>query len=108
MAIDDRLTVLLPVKGRADFTVRWMRYADALDFPFKVLIADGGKDEGLAALLGDPKSFPRVDYRCLRYPCDADYTAFYSKLADAVCRVETPFTALVDNDDFFIVDELTA
>ena len=45
MDIDKSLTIILVIKDRASYTLRWMAYADRISFPYKVLIADGGKDE---------------------------------------------------------------
>jgi glycosyltransferase domain-containing protein len=83
-----------------------MAYADRVKFPFKVFIADGGCDQRVPKLLSDPASFPNVDYEYVRYPYDETYTQFYSKVDDALSRVQTPFVAMADNDDFFSVEGL--
>lgn len=100
------LTVLLALKDRAPFTFRWMSYANAIKLPFKVLIADGGKDETVTELLANRANFPDVDYEYVRYPYDETYTDFYAKLVDGIGRVKTPFVVHADDDDFFIVDGL--
>ena len=104
MAPDSSLTILLALKDRTGFTLRWMAYADAIRFPFKVLIADGGADESLPKVLSDRGRFPQVDYEYVRFPYDATYADYYAKVDDALCRVQTPLVALADNDDFFVVD----
>jgi glycosyltransferase domain-containing protein len=100
------LTIVLTLKDRAAFTLRWMSYANRIALPFKVLIADGGADESVPAMLSARSRFPNVDFEYRRYPYDATYTDYYSKVADALARVRTPYVALADNDDFFIVDGL--
>jgi len=47
MSIDNNLTFLLTIKDRQKFTFRWIEYANKISFPFKVLIADGGKDHNV-------------------------------------------------------------
>lgn len=107
MSSSGDLTILLTLKDRTEFTVRWMNYANSIGLPFKVLIADGGFDETISAILSDKKRFPDVNYEYVRYPYDKTYADYYSKIANALGRVQTPFVAMADNDDFFIVDTLT-
>ncbi|MFA5779089.1 MAG: TIGR00180 family glycosyltransferase [Elusimicrobiota bacterium] len=106
MDIDKSLTVLLALKDRVPFTFRWMAYADKICFPFKVLIADGGADETVPEVLSNRNNFPNVDYEYVRYPYDQTYFEYYTKLTNALSRIETPFVAMADNDDFYIVEGL--
>ena len=96
------LTIVLTLKGRVPYTRRWMEYANACAFPFKVLVADGGLDDGTQELLSDRSAFPNVDYEYLRCPPDRSYSDYYAKLVHAVEMVHTPFVVLADNDDFFV------
>src|SRR2546430_1287449 len=104
--IDRDLTVLLPLKGRPEFTLRWMKYADSVRFPFRVLIADGSEDETGPKILSNKANFPNVNYEYMRYPYDQTYAEYYSKVVDALSHVKTPFAVMADNDDFFIVEGL--
>jgi glycosyltransferase domain-containing protein len=106
MCFDSDLTILLTLKDRASFTIRWMNYANSTAFPFKVLIADGGSDENVAAILSDKTRFSNVDYDYVRYPYDKSYADYYTKVANALARIRTPFVAMADNDDFNVVDTL--
>ena len=106
MEIDNNLTIILLIKDRTPFTFRWMQYAHKTFFPFKVLIADGGKDPIIAETLADRDSFSNVDYEYIRYPYDQTYSEYFSKIADAISRAKTNYVALADNDDFFLVDGL--
>lgn len=100
------LTIVLTLKDRAPYTRRWMEYANERKFPFKVLVADGGSDDSVQAMLADRTRFPDVDYEYVRYPEDRCYADYYAKMADAASRVGTPFIALADNDDFLLPDAL--
>jgi glycosyltransferase domain-containing protein len=106
MNADAQLTILLTLKDRGEFTQRWMSYAERVRFPFKVLIADGGADASVPALLAERTRFPNVDYEYLRYPEDTSYRQYYAKIDDALGRVRTPFVAMADNDDFLVADAL--
>lgn len=106
MTAGGELTIVLTLKDRAAFTLRWMSYANGVGFPFKVLIADGGADEGVSRMLAERSRFPNVEYEYVRYPYDATYSDYYAKTSDALGRVRTAYVALADNDDFFVVDGL--
>ena len=101
---DERLTVLLTLKGRHDFTLRWMTYAQHVGFPFKVLVADGSVDDVAGDILASPSRFPGVRIEYVRYPEDKSYDHYHDKVSAALSRIETPFVVMADNDDFFLVE----
>jgi glycosyltransferase domain-containing protein len=105
MPIDNNLTVLLIIKDRQPFTFRWMKYANDTSFPFKVLIADGGKDPAATKKLSGYGNFPNVDYQYIRYPYDQTYQEYFTKIKNAISEVKTPYVALAD-DDFFLPNGL--
>jgi glycosyltransferase domain-containing protein len=105
---DDDVTIVLTLKDRGAFTRRWMSYANAVKLPFAVLIADGGADEEVTGLLAAGGNFPNVRYRYIRYPYDDSYARYYAKIADALSQVTTPFVAMADNDDLFVIDGVRA
>lgn len=106
MSSNNELTILLTLWDRVPCTFRWMSYANKMNLPFKVLIADGGSDESAGEVLADHANFPDVHYEYIRYPFDATPTHYYAKVLNALNRVDTPFVVLADNDDFFMVDAL--
>lgn len=96
-----RLTVVLPLKGRYLFTLRFLWHANKARLPYRILIADGQVHPELACLLEDSRStFPELDIEYVRYPEDCDYNRYFAKMADALQRVRTPYAMLADNDDF--------
>ena len=97
------LTIVLTLKDRAPFTERWLAYAARL--PYRILVADGGRDQTVPALVSDARD-QGLDIEYLRYPYDTSYADYFAKLADALSRVTTPFAVMADNDDFFIGDGL--
>lgn len=105
MSAGHELTTLLALKDRVPFTLRWMAYADSVRLPFRVFIADGGSDARAEEALSSRTAFPNVDYEYVRYPPDRTYYGdYWAKLADALSRIDTPFVALADNDDLFVVN----
>lgn len=96
-----RLTVILPLKGRHLFTLRFLWHADRARLPYRFIIADGQVHPVLADLLEKSRTlFPNLDIEYIRYPDDNEFRDFCAKMADAVGRVRTPYVVLADNDDF--------
>jgi glycosyltransferase domain-containing protein len=104
--MNNDLTILLLLKGRDAFTIRWFEYAKKYAIPYKVIIADGGHDDGLESELCKRKFSQHIDYEYIRYPFDDNYQIFYKKVHDALMRVETPFVVLASDDDFYFFDAL--
>lgn len=100
-SLTPRLTVVLPLKGRYLFTLRFLWHANKARLPYRFLIADGQVHPELARVLTNSRStFPELDIEYIRYPEDCDYSQYFGKLADALQRVRTPYAMLADNDDF--------
>src|SRR5687768_2064628 len=60
------LTIVLTLKDRAAFTQRWLAYA-ATALPYRILVADGGCDQTVAAAVAESKS-RGLDIEYARYP----------------------------------------
>jgi glycosyltransferase domain-containing protein len=98
-----RLTVVLPLKGRHLFTLRFLWQADKARVPYRILIADGGVHPVLSEILENSrKHFPNLDVQYVRYPEDRDFSCYFAKMSDALNRVTTPYAMLADNDDFLM------
>jgi glycosyltransferase domain-containing protein len=101
-----KLTIVLTLKDRSAFTYRWMKYMSDMRSPYKILIADGGKDSALEEHLRRGKDYPGLDYEYIRYPYDASAQEYLVKFADALSRVESEYILLADNDDFFLLERI--
>jgi glycosyltransferase domain-containing protein len=99
--MNSRLTIILPLKGRHPFTLRFLWHANKARLPYRFLIADGEVHPELAKILDDSrKTLPELDLEYIRYPDDVDFQHYFVKMADALQRVRTPYAMLADNDDF--------
>jgi len=58
------------------------------------MIADGGVDERVSDILVDRARFENVSCEYIRYPYDATYAHYYSKVVDALARTRTPFVVV--------------
>jgi glycosyltransferase domain-containing protein len=102
-----RLTIILPLRGRPLFTLRFLWHANAARLPYKFIIADGEVRQELSHLLeNSAKLFPDIDVEYIRYPDDTDFGRYFAKMTDALQRVQTPYAMLADNDDFLALTGL--
>ena len=96
-----RLTIVIPLRGRPLFTLRFLWHANAARLPYKFILADGEVRLDLSRLLDDArKLFPNIDVDYIRYPDDTDFARYFAKMTDAIARARTPYVMLADNDDF--------
>ena len=97
-----RLTVILPVKTRPLYTLRWLDYAEKTNFPFRILIADGSGGKALQKAMKARLRSTSLDITYYRYPYDSTLLRFYKKMVSAVSRCKTPFVAMTDNDALLV------
>lgn len=102
----NKLTVVLTIKGRSEFTMRWMAYMNSVQCKFKILIADGGDDVSLQRHLESKNYYPNLNYDYFKYPFDASLADYYKKICDVTDKVVSPYILYADNDDFFILDNI--
>ncbi|MDP3541423.1 MAG: TIGR00180 family glycosyltransferase [Elusimicrobiota bacterium] len=108
MSLDRALTVILPVRGRLDYTLRWLRWLEASGLPCRVIVADGSEAADAAAAAravaaGAAKGLPWAH----RIP-DQARAGILARVTDAAAAVETPYAALAANDDFPLAAGLAA
>lgn len=97
-------SILLVLKDRTSYTKRLMRKWNSEKFPFKILIADGGKSQEIQNLLSNKNNFENLNYEYIKHPFDATLEDFYAKMSSAVMKIDTATTCLMDNDDFIEVE----
>ena len=102
MARSNEITILLTLRGRHLHTLRWLWYANEINFPYHVIIADGEVHPTIDRLLSNRLTFPNLSYEYHRYS-DASFSDFYMKCVDASKKVKTKYVMMSDNDDYPIV-----
>ena len=104
-----KLTVILTLKGRPLFTIRYFLYMEAVKCPFKILIADGSLDEENKKVIDENKHrWPNVNFEYYRFPPDNTLLDFYKKCEKILGKVVTPYVMWNSNDDFYIIDTMLA
>ena len=102
--IKDKLTIIIPLKGRDYATKRILDNMSSDNIPFKILLADGsGQDK---SDLCSNEQYPNLDISYIDFGEDKTVHDFMHKLYRASCMVDTPFTVLIDNDDIVSLDGL--
>ena len=116
----DKLTIILTLYGREEFTQRWLKYMNENLCPYKIIIGDSKADP----FFDDPtilsKNFPHLDCSYYRFdPSDLDRCNlnesssdleplvfyFQDKLPKLFDLVETDYVLLDDNDNFYALDD---
>lgn len=100
------LTIILTLKNRSYFTLRWMHYMNINQCIYKIIIADGGDDKEIENKLLDKTNYPNINYEYYRYPFDSNLECYYKKLNSVINLVNTKYALQADNDDFFILDQI--
>lgn len=80
-----------------------MEYMNFLNYPFKIIIADGGRNQQIENILKEKSTFSNLDYDYLRYPYDQTLDDFHEKMSDSIEKISTPLASIMDNDDFLLL-----
>ena len=102
--IDDRLTILLTLKGRENFTYRWLEYSNNIKLPFRIYIADGGENDNISEFLSNQSKYPNLKIKYRRYPFDKDRKTYKKKLISSINEIESKYMVFADNDDFILIN----
>tara|TARA_X000001036_G_scaffold434743_1_gene474674 strand:+ start:733 stop:1842 length:1110 start_codon:yes stop_codon:yes gene_type:complete len=98
---DKLLTILVPIKDRKQFTIRFFRFYTKFNFKYKLFIADGGKNklnkEDLKILDEN-----KIQYKYKSYPYDKDLKTYVEKISKSLNSIDTKYVMIFDNDDFLI------
>jgi glycosyltransferase domain-containing protein len=105
MLLRDKLTIILTLKGRCEYTFRWIEYVNRQFFPFTILIADGGADNNVSNWIAE-KNLVGINIKYVKFDEDATYEDFYKKVRKALEFVHTPYYIMADNDDFYSLNGL--
>ncbi len=110
MNVDRRLTVILPVRGRPEYTRRWFAWARADALPFPVVVADGSDAADSAAVArvvaeGAAEGRP---WTHRAFPPGHPRAGLLARVIDAAAAVDTPYAAFAANDDFTLSSGLAA
>jgi len=119
MDFSNKLTIILTIAGREDFTQRWLSYMNHHTCPYKIIIGDSGNDPFFDNTENINKYFPNLSCSYHRFNPSAldklesknsegaiEPLVFYfqHKLATLLNFVETDYVTLHDNDNLYALD----
>lgn len=94
----EKLTILIFLKDRANFTRRLIHYLSQVNYPFEVYFADGSLGDENELIFKNLNA--KFRYRYQRYPKDLKLDIYFQKCVFSISEIRTPYVMLVDNDDF--------
>lgn len=97
----NQLTLLLATKGRDNFTIRFLAYANSISLEYPIYIADGEPKNSIKNIINNKKLFPNISYSYNEYD-DIGYKEFYNKIKLSLSSIKTKYVMFIDNDDFVL------
>ena len=97
-----KLTFILPIKGRRDFTIRFFKYLSTINFPYKLFIADGSK-KSISSKSLDILKISKIDFTYHKFSYDHDYVTYQKKILNSLKMIKTKYVVLFSDDDFPII-----
>tara|TARA_B100000795_G_C22803185_1_gene443096 strand:+ start:1917 stop:2981 length:1065 start_codon:yes stop_codon:yes gene_type:complete len=99
--VEKKITILLVIKDRPEFSIRWLEYANQIKIPFDIFIADGSSCNNFSKKL-DKSLFKDIKFRYKYFGFDDSPKTFYRKILSALYMITTDYIMLADDDDFLI------
>jgi glycosyltransferase domain-containing protein len=106
MTPEDLLTIILTLKDRHDFTIRWLEWAIYQNCKFQILIADGSSDDKIKNILILEEKYKKLNIQYFRYPYDSNLNFWFRKNHSITEKVVTKYCIQADNDDFILFSSL--
>jgi len=100
-------TLVLLVKGRDEFSKRWLKYIDEINFKYPVVISDGANDGYVKKMLENYTFNNQIDLKFRQFDTNSGFHAYYEMKRDTLNEVNTKYVMVCDNDDFVIENGIT-
>jgi glycosyltransferase domain-containing protein len=99
-----KLTIILLIKGRENFTKRWLDYMSRINYQDDILIGDGDLKTKIKKLI-ENKRYSKLKIKYFNYN-NRNYKDYYFMMYDLISRhVNTEYVRFCDNDDFILQDQ---
>ena len=103
--LNKKLTFLLLIKERRNFTLRFINFITSGKFEFKLFIADGSKKK-IPRYFLDKLDSANIEYQYKKFPLDKDYKTFQIKIWKSLQNISTKYVLLFSDDDFPIISTI--
>jgi glycosyltransferase domain-containing protein len=97
--MEKNLTILVLLKGREEFTERFVEFFINSKLKYKLFFADGDKKRISKKILNKLKK-SNVDFQYHKFEHDINYKRFINKIYQSLKLIKTKYVMLFDNDDF--------
>ncbi len=101
-AIDNLFTLVLFVKGRDEFSQRWLKYIDEIDFKYPVIISDGANDGFVEKMIKNFSFRNNINLKFRQFDTNSGFKAYYEMKRDTLSEINTKYVMICDNDDFIL------
>ncbi len=98
--MSNQLTIVVPVLGNQDFTLRFLKYFNTQKFKYKLIIADGGKGKLTEKVTAEIKKNPKIQY--FSFYKKGKGKSLFNRYKYLIKFIKTPYVKLMANDDFFL------
>lgn len=105
--LNEKLTFLLLIKERRNFTLRFINFITSRNFEFKLFIADGSKKK-IPKYFLDKLDDANIEYQYKKFPLDKDYKRFQLKIWKSLQYIKTKYVLLFSDDDFPIIKTINS
>ncbi len=99
---ENLFTLVLLVKGRDNFSVRWLKYMDQINFKYPIVIADGANDGFLDNLIRNYSYKNKLNITFKQFDTNSGFKSYYEMKRDTLKEIKTKYVMICDNDDFII------
>lgn len=100
----NNLTLLLVLKGRHDFTDRWLAYANIFLSDYEIIIADGSEINNKYIL--DRTKYKNLEINTPDFPYDENIEFFLKKIKKSLEIVKSEYVLYCENDDLMVPEEI--
>ena len=102
MVNKDLFTLVLLVKGRDNFSLRWLQYMDEINFSFPIIISDGENDGFIENLIKTHPFKNNLNITFKQFDTNKGFKSYYEMKRDTLKDIQTKYVMICDNDDFII------
>jgi glycosyltransferase domain-containing protein len=101
-SLHKKITFLLLLKERREFTLRFFTYLSTTGFPFKIFIADGSKNKIKEKYLNILRKY-KINFEYKKFPHDTTYRIYIKKILYSLKSINTDYVQFFSDDDFPII-----
>ena len=95
-------TLVLLVNGRNNFSVRWLKYMDKINFEHPIIISDGSNDGLLDNLIRNHPYKNKLNITFKQFDTNTGFKSYYEMKRNTLREIKTKYVMICDNDDFII------